>query len=130
MSEASGNITGTDVYGPFRLRAEPRAVLYPNAYVWYVFAAALDIMITWIILHAGGSELNALADWIIRRYDRIGVVLFKFGVVVLVLLICELAGRRNRRLGLALACWAVALTAFPVVVGLLHLVAAFLNDTW
>ena len=28
-----------------------RSVLYPNAYVWFVFLAALDIMLTYLILH-------------------------------------------------------------------------------
>ncbi len=110
-----------DVAGPFRPRAP---ILYPNAYAWFIVAAALDVVVTWMILHAGGSELNALADWVIRRFDIAGVVSYKFLLVALVLVICEVVGRRNARRGLLLACWAVALTVFPVVVGLVHLLSA------
>ena len=92
-----------------------RAVLYPDVYVWYVFVAALDIMLTWIILHSDGSEVNLLADWIIRRWDLPGTVIFKFSCALLVVLICEFIGRVRPRLGRRLAQWAIALTAVPVV---------------
>jgi hypothetical protein len=101
-------------------------LLYPNAYALYILLSSLDIIITWTILRAGGQELNIVADWVIRRYDRIGVVVYKFVLLVIVVLICETVGRRNRALGQRLAYWAVALTAFPVVVGLVHLLSAFL----
>jgi hypothetical protein len=100
------------------------ALLYPAPYVLYILLASLDIIFTWTILHAGGQELNVIADWIIRRYDRVGVVVFKFLTLVLVVIICETVGRRDRALGQKLAYWAVALTAFPVVVGMVHLLAA------
>ena len=76
------------------------AVLYPSMYTWYVLLAALDIVLTWVILQLGGRELNWLADWIIERYHLRGVVVFKFLLLLFVVLVCELAGRRNRRTGL------------------------------
>ena len=90
----------------------------------YILLASLDVIFTWTILHAGGQELNVIADWVIRRYDRVGVVVFKFLTLVLVVIICETVGRRDRALGQKLAYWAVALTAFPVVVGMVHLLSA------
>jgi hypothetical protein len=101
-----------------------RALLYPAVYIWYVVLAAADIVCTWVVLHRGGRELNALADWIISRYDLVGVLVFKFALVVLVVLICEAVGRRNRQKGLWLAHWAVAVSAIPVVVGLVHVLRA------
>jgi hypothetical protein len=98
-----------------------RPALYPALYTWYVFMAALDVLFTWAILHAGGSEENWLAAWIIRRHDLYGVVAFKFMLVVLVVAICEVVGRRRPATGQALARWAVVLSAFPVVVGATHL---------
>lgn len=98
-----------------------RPALYPDLYTWYVFVAALDILFTWRILRAGGTEVNVLADWIIDRHDVPGMVLFKFLTVVLVVLICEVIGRRRYKTGVKLARWAVALSAFPVVVGAAHL---------
>ena len=98
-----------------------RPTLYPDLYTWYVFASALDVLFTWRILQAGGTEVNVVADWIIARHDVPGLALFKFISVVLVVLICELIGRRRFDTGAKLARWAVALSAFPVVIGAAHL---------
>ena len=94
-----------------------RPALYPELYIWYVFVSALDVLFTWRILCADGIEVNMLADWIIRRHDVYGLVLFKFLVVALVVLICEVVGRRQYETGAKLARWAVVLSAFPAVVG-------------
>lgn len=94
-----------------------RAVLYPELYTWFVFLAALDLLLTWMILHADGREVNIVADWVIQRFNLPGVVLFKFIIVALVVTICEVVGRFSEPVGRKLARWAVVLTAFPVVVG-------------
>jgi hypothetical protein len=98
-----------------------RPALYPDLYTWYVFASALDILFTWCILRAGGMEVNTVADWIINRHDVHGLVMFKFLAVALVVLICEVVGRRRYETGAKLARWAVVLSAFPVVVGAAYL---------
>jgi hypothetical protein len=107
-----------------------RPVLYPVGYTWYVFFCALDIMFTWAILAAGGSELNSVADWIIAHYRLRGLVLFKFLLVVLVIVICELAGRRRYELGAKLARWAVVLGGFPAAVGALQLLVIAIGWRW
>lgn len=105
-----------------------RAALYPEAYTWYVFFSSLDILFTWIIVAGvSGIELNALANWVIRTYDIAGIVIYKFILVVLVVCICEIVGRRNHRVGLKLARWAIVLSAFPVIVGGVHLLRVALN---
>ena len=96
----------------------PRAagpMLYPQRYIWLVFVSALDVMLTWIVLHRGGREVNALADAIIKRFDIIGLVLFKFVIVAGVILICEVAGRRKPEAGRRLAEWGIAITSIPVI---------------
>jgi len=98
-----------------------RVALFPNCYVWYVFFAALDVMLTTVVLHLGGSEVNLLADWVLTRYDLPGVVTFKFSLVVLVVCICETVGRRHYRVGRKLAEWAVAITAIPVILALVQI---------
>jgi len=98
-----------------------RAVLYPNVYVWYVLLASLDVMLTAVILAAGGYEMNLLADRVLHRWGLPGLVGFKFSLVLLVVAICEVVGRRNDRTGRKLAEWAVAITAIPVVVSLVQL---------
>ena len=107
------------------LAAVRRGLLYPGAYGLFVALATLDLLFTWAILHQGGRELNVLADWVIQRFDLPGVVAYKFGLVLLVVLVCEAAGRKKPPMGVKLAYWAVALTAFPVLVGALHLLSAF-----
>jgi len=109
------------------LREPPRRpflrqpTLYPGLYTWYVFVSALDVLFTWLILAADGEEVNALADWIIRNHSLPGLAVFKFATVVLVLLICEVVGRRRFQTGAKLARWAVVLSGFPAVVGAAHL---------
>ena len=93
--------------------------MYPNAYVWLVFVSSLDIIMTWVVLHLGGREVNALADAVIRRFDLPGLVLFKFAFIVLVIGICEIVGRRNDGLGRRLAGWSVAITCVPVLLAFL-----------
>ena len=97
------------------------ALLYPLTYATFVVFATLDIVLTWVILLMGGNELNWIAAWIIRRFDLPGVVVYKFALLVGVVVICELIGRRNRMTGQKLALWAVAISAFPVALAALLL---------
>ncbi len=94
-----------------------RPTLYPALYTWYVLVSALDILFTWRILRADGVEVNVLANWVIDQHDIRGLAVFKFLTVVVVILICEVVGRRQYETGAKLARWAVVLSAFPVVVG-------------
>ncbi len=93
------------------------AALYPGAYTWFVFLSALDLMLTWTILYLGGSEVNALAAWVIDQYDLRGLVLYKFSLVIFVILACEVVGRFKPQRGLRLAKWSVMITTVPVLIG-------------
>ncbi len=121
--------------------------LYPNAYAWFIFLAALDILLTYLILHPlfsspqvygigpdtantaeqpvdyheRGQEVNALADWVIREHDVPGMVAYKFTLVVIIIVVCEVVGRRRDGLGRRLAEWSAAITSIPVVVALIQL---------
>lgn len=118
---------------PTRPPPPKRSVRYPNAYVWFVFLAALDVILTYLILHpvlfprgvdlteSRGEEANALADWVIQRWDVPGMVAFKFVLVVLVVLLCEVIGRRKDQTGRRIAEWAVAITSIPVLVALIQM---------
>lgn len=104
-----------------------RPVLYPDIYVWFVFFAALDILLTYIILSPvifedRGREVNAVAEWIIKHYGLPGMVVYKFSLVMLIVCICELVGRLRDHTGRRLAKWCVALTAIPVVVSVVLIV--------
>lgn len=96
-----------------------RDVLYPNTYLWLVFVSAMDIMMTWVVLHLGGYEANGLAAVALQHHGLPGLVAFKFAFVTLVIVICETVGRRKRETGFALARAAVAITCLPVVLAFL-----------
>lgn len=101
-----------------------RAVLYPDAYAWYVLASSLDIMVTHTILHHfDGREVNLLAARLIERFGHWGLIGLKFASVIVVVLVCEFVGRARPGLGRGLVILAVVLGAFPVGIGLLQLAA-------
>lgn len=87
---------------------------HQNAYAWFVFLSAMDLMLTWVILHNDGREVNPLADWIVAEMDLWGLVGFKFSLVALVVILCETITRHRPGLGRAVARLAVAITATPV----------------
>ena len=79
------------------------AVQFPNLYLWLVFLSALDVALTRVILYFGGVEVNPLAQWIIDEGGQMGMSLFKFAIVVVVILICEYTARLDRRTAFRLA---------------------------
>jgi len=96
-------------------------VLYENHYTWFVLVSALDVMLTWVVLHAGGREANALAAEVLERWGLEGMIIFKFALVVLIIALCEVIGRRNLAAGRKLAGWAVALTCVPLIIAVMLL---------
>ena len=88
---------------------------YQNAYVWLVLVSALDVILTALVLYVWqGDEVNPVAETIIRQKGFGWIVAFKLGMCVLVVVICEVVGRRDDRLGRQLAIVAVVINAFPV----------------
>lgn len=103
------------------------AMVYPDAYAWFVLVSALDIMLTWCVLTGGGVELNYLADRVIYVWGMHGLVVYKFCLVVFVIIMCENIGRRRPATGRGLSLTAVGLTCVPVffsigqLLGVMHL---------
>jgi hypothetical protein len=91
-------------------------MLYPNLYTWLLFVSALDVMLTWVVLYYGGREANALADAVIHHLGLPGLVAFKFALVLLVIILCEVVGRKRPRTGQKLAAAGIAITLVPVVI--------------
>ncbi len=98
-----------------------KAARYPQRYVWFIFVSALDLMMTWVVLYFGGQEVNALADYILHRWALPGMVVYKFTLVVFVILICEVVGHYRPRQGKRLATFAVLITLVPVIIAFTHL---------
>lgn len=91
-------------------------VLYPNCYIWFVLVSALDLMLTMLVLFVWeGFEANPVAEAVIHEMGYIWAIVFKFAIVVLVIIICEYIGRRDKRSGQTLAVGAVIINAIPVV---------------
>jgi hypothetical protein len=98
---------------------------FPFHYLWFVLLSAFDITLTWLIIDVlGGLELNVVAASVIDRMGLPGAILFKFSLTVLVIISCEVIGRRRVPVARRLAEWAVAITSIPVVVALWQIGAA------
>lgn len=90
-------------------------VHFPNLYLWLVFLSALDVVLTRVILYFDGKELNPIAGWIIARGGQLGMSLFKFAIVVFVILICEYTAKMDRKMSRRLALAGCLITAIPVI---------------
>ena len=99
-------------------------VIHRDLCLWFTFLAALDVLFTAVALFMGGSELNTLAHWIIERWDLVGMVAFKFVIVMLILCMVHVIDRLDGRAARRLAEWAVALTCIPVTLAVVQLVIA------
>jgi hypothetical protein len=94
---------------------------YPRHYIWVVAIAALDILVTILVLATGGNELNALARWAIEHAGHLGLVAIKGLTLAVVLCICEYLGRHRPRVGLRLAEFALISNSVAVAFGLVYL---------
>lgn len=89
---------------------------YQNRYVWLVLVSTLDLIFTMLVLYVWkGHEVNPIAAAVIQHMGFAGAIGLKFGIVILVILICELIGRRSDRDGRSLATAAILISAAPVI---------------
>lgn len=92
---------------------------FQNEYVWFVFLAACDIMLTWVILERrGGEEVNPVADMILAAWGIGGAVVFKFCLVLFVVVACEWISRERAVAARRLVWVAIFISALPVVYSL------------
>lgn len=99
-----------------------RPVLFPDRYAWYVLVCFLDLIITNTILSRfGGVEVNGLAHRVIEAAGFPGLIAFKVASILLVVSICEIIGRRRISTARRLSEWGIALSAIPVIIGLLQI---------
>ncbi len=88
---------------------------YPNAYTWLVLVSSLDLILTSLVLYLwNGYEVNPVAAAVMNAMGYAWAVVFKFAIVVFVILVCEGVGRRSDRDGRALAGGAVVISGIPV----------------
>lgn len=91
---------------------------YSNAYTWFLFFSSLDIMLTWAILSRSGTEVNPLAAAVINIWGLPGAIVFKFSLMMFVIVVCEVVGRMHDRRARFLIWLAVSVSSVPVVYSL------------
>ena len=106
---------------PSRLAFLAEPCLYLDFHRWFLALAALDVMLTTVVLHIGGQEANVVPRAILARAGLGGMVALKAASVIFVLLVCELAGRRRERIGRRLALGAVAANSLAAAMGAAYL---------
>lgn len=98
---------------------------FQELYIWLIFVSSLDIMLTWVILRNGGEEVNPVAELVIDAWGLNGAILFKFALVLFVIVACEAVARVRPVTARLLIWFGVLISAFPPVwsVGLLFFYA-------
>jgi len=87
---------------------------YQNEYVWLIFVSAMDVIMTWGILFLGGLEVNPIASRILENNGFGTLIVYKFALVMFVIIMCEIIGRKRDRSGRRLSRFCIGLTAVPV----------------
>jgi hypothetical protein len=112
--ESGDQPVGRTAMRPRWLSAPP--MRYPNLYVWFVFVSAMDVLLTKVILRfRNAEEVNPITAAIIETWGFNGAIIFKFCLVLFVIIVCEVVGRKRDRLGRGLAVVGVIVSASPVV---------------
>lgn len=104
-------------------RRRPGDVALPDHYVWLVLVAAMDVMLTWLILQLGGREVNWVADQVLQQGGLPGLLVLKFVVISFVICVCEYIARTRLSVAQRLVGWAIALHGVPLGVAVIQLYA-------
>ena len=88
---------------------------------WFLSLALLDAILTTLVLSRGGEELNSLARAILETSGLAGMFLFKLALVVLILVLIELIGRRCQSAARMIALLAIAANTVAVTLGATYL---------
>jgi len=98
-------------------------VLYPRLYPWFVLAASLDVLLTWLILSPamGGVELNPIAARVLDTGGISAATAFKFATVMIVMYLAEYIGRRDGEMGRVILSVAVLCNVGVVMISSLQI---------
>ncbi|RNC81772.1 MAG: hypothetical protein ED559_08300 [Phycisphaera sp.] len=96
-------------------------VHYPHREKVLLFLASMDVMLTHTILNLGGVEANPLAARVFEQGGTFGMSIYKFALLTLFVVILEYIGSKHFESGRKLASAGIAISLFPVVVGLMTL---------
>ena len=89
--------------GVFRSIVAGKALL-ANESLLLVILSACDLFVTYMLLWRGGHfyEANPLARWFFDRWNIAGMTAFKFGLVAIIIVLCEIIERHKPRVGRAI----------------------------
>lgn len=93
-----------------RFRSLP-ALRFPVLYGAFVLVSSMDIILTWLVLQLGGREVNPLAAAVIAHWGLGGAIAFKFSLMLMVIVLCEVIGRNRDATARRLAWWSVGVSA-------------------
>lgn len=91
-----------------------RNLLYPNAYVLLLILSAMDVMLTWMIIRLGGSEVNPIADGVIDLWGLNGMIVYKFVLIAAFISMCESVGSLREPAGRSLSRVSLLIASVPV----------------
>ena len=101
---------------------------FQDEYVWLVFLAGMDVMLTWYILERhGGEEVNPVAKQVIDTWGLWGAIGFKFSLLLFVIIACEWISRDKPVVGKFLVWFALTVSSFPVLYSTALLVYHWVN---
>jgi hypothetical protein len=112
-------------------RSRPRFFSFPplrfqGEYVWLVFLAGMDVMLTWYILERhNGEEVNPIAKLVLDSCGLWGAIGFKFSLLLFVIIASEWIARENFKVSHFLVWFALTISSFPVLYS-----AALLTYHW
>ena len=89
--------------GVFRTIVSGKALLANESLLLVVLSAG-DLFVTYMLLWRGGHfyEANPLARWFFDRWNIAGMTAFKFGLVAIIIVLCEIIERHKPRVGRAI----------------------------
>ena len=89
--------------GVFRSIVSGKAMLANESLLLVVLSAG-DLLVTSMLLWRGGHfyEANPLARWFFDRWNMAGMTAFKFGLVAIIIVLCEIIERHKPRVGRAI----------------------------
>lgn len=89
---------------------------FQEEYVWLLFLASMDVMLTWYILEKkDGEEVNPVARVVIEAWGLWGAIAFKFSLVLFVIVACEWVVRRRIRSAVFLVWFSLVVSVSPVL---------------
>ena len=108
-----------------------RGLLFETELSWFVLASALDVAMTFLVLHHSNNgmtrapivESNPVAQWFIGHWGFRGMAGYKLIMTLIVVVIAEIAGRQKPMVARMLL-WGGTIVVGAVVVHSLRLLLA------